>query len=80
MKSRDVAALYAQVPLGAIVEIIPDRLPKVPAAPRGTVFTVEAPKPRADKADEETSPEKAPESTARKSVDTEEQPHFGRGA
>ena len=45
MKSRDVAALYAQVPLGAIVEIVPDKLPKVPKAPRGAVFAVEAPKP-----------------------------------
>ena len=28
MKSRDVAELYAQVPVGAVVQIIPDRLPK----------------------------------------------------
>ena len=47
MKSRDVADLYAQVPLGAIVEIVPDRLPKVPKAPRGAIFTVDAPKPAA---------------------------------
>src|SRR6266700_7986667 len=33
MKSSDVAALYNQVPLGAIVQIITDRLPKVPKAP-----------------------------------------------
>jgi hypothetical protein len=33
MKSSDVAALYNQVPLGAIVQIVPDRLPKVPKAP-----------------------------------------------
>ncbi|MCA1658036.1 MAG: L,D-transpeptidase, partial [Verrucomicrobiaceae bacterium] len=39
MKSRDVAALYAQLPLGAIVEIVPDRLPKIPKAAAGTVFT-----------------------------------------
>ena len=38
MKSSDVAELYAQVPIGAIVEIIPDKLPKVPNAPKGTVF------------------------------------------
>jgi hypothetical protein len=29
MKSKDVAELYNQVPLGAVVQIIPDRLPKV---------------------------------------------------
>jgi hypothetical protein len=28
MKSKDVAELYNQVPLGAVVQIIPDRLPK----------------------------------------------------
>jgi hypothetical protein len=33
MKSSDIAALYNQVPLGAIVQIIPDRLPKVRKAP-----------------------------------------------
>jgi L,D-transpeptidase catalytic domain len=29
MKSKDVAELYKSVPLGAVVQIIPDRLPKV---------------------------------------------------
>jgi len=32
MKSGDIAALYNQVPLGAVVQIIQDRLPKVPKA------------------------------------------------
>ena len=32
MKSKDVADLYNQVPLGAIVQIIPDRLPKLEKA------------------------------------------------
>jgi len=79
MKSRDVAALYAQVPLGAIVEIVPDRLPKVPKAPRGTVFTVEAPKPKPEPG-RTAEPEKGPEKTAHKNIDQAEQPHFGRGA
>jgi lipoprotein-anchoring transpeptidase ErfK/SrfK len=34
MKSSDIAALYDRVPLGAVVQIIPDRLPKVAKAPR----------------------------------------------
>jgi hypothetical protein len=34
MKSSDVAALYTQVPLGAVVQIIPDRLPKLVKAPK----------------------------------------------
>jgi hypothetical protein len=32
MKSQDVAQLYEQVPLGAVVQIIPDRLPKMEKA------------------------------------------------
>jgi L,D-transpeptidase catalytic domain len=32
MKSSDVAALYEQVPLGTVVQIIPDRLPKLTKA------------------------------------------------
>ncbi len=76
MKSRDVADLYAQVPLGAIVEIVPEGLPKVPKAPRGAVFTVEAPKPGPEKPARENASEK----TVRKTTETDEQPHFGRGA
>jgi len=36
MKSSDVTALYNQLPLGALVQIVPDRLPdvaKIPASP-----------------------------------------------
>jgi hypothetical protein len=33
MKSSDIAALYNQVPLGALVQIVSDRLPKVRKAP-----------------------------------------------
>jgi hypothetical protein len=33
MKSSDITTLYNQVPLGAIVQIVPDRLPKVSKAP-----------------------------------------------
>jgi hypothetical protein len=32
MKAADVAVLYNEVPLGALVQITPDRLPKVPKA------------------------------------------------
>ena len=34
MKSSDVAALYARVPLGTLVQITPEHLPKVAKAPR----------------------------------------------
>ena len=36
MKSKDVAELYDQVPLGAVVQIIPDRLPKVEKSERAS--------------------------------------------
>jgi hypothetical protein len=39
MKASDVAALYSEVPIGAVVEITPNHLPSVPKAPKGTVFT-----------------------------------------
>ena len=45
MKSRDVAELYAQLPVGALVEIVNEKLPNIPNAPRGAVFALEQPKP-----------------------------------
>src|SRR5436309_16031515 len=35
MKSNDVAVLYNQLPLGALVQIVPDRLPNIAKAPAG---------------------------------------------
>ena len=32
MKSKDVTALYNQLPVGAVVQVVPDALPKVPKA------------------------------------------------
>jgi hypothetical protein len=84
MKSSDVAALYAQLPLGTIVEIVPDKLPKVPKAPRGTVFTAGALPMPAEPDVVAEGPEKAPEPPAKPAVRSvkaeEEQPHFGKGA
>lgn len=34
MKSSDVAALYSRLPVGALVQIVPERLPKIGRAPR----------------------------------------------
>ncbi len=82
MKSRDVADLYAQIPIGAIVEIVPDKLPKIPKAAKGTAFTVEAlkPQPDSEKVDELKAPEKTSTTTAHKGADPDEHPHLGRGA
>jgi len=41
MKSKDVTALYSQLPVGATVQVVPDKLPKVPKA--RTVYQIQAP-------------------------------------
>ena len=74
MKSRDVAALYAQLPVGAIVEIVNGRLPKIPKAPRGAVFTLEPPRA------EPEAPAEKPAETVRKAEKNDESPRFGRSA
>src|SRR5436190_15165295 len=61
MKSSDVAALYAQVPLGAIVEIVPERLPQVPRASHGASVTLQTPKVEPEKATVPPGPEKLSE-------------------
>ena len=63
MKSSDVTELYAQLPVGAVVQITPDHLPKVSRLTRGAVvsarssapvathavFTADSSKPGAEK-------------------------------
>ncbi|MEY2507825.1 MAG: hypothetical protein QOH01_2154 [Verrucomicrobiota bacterium] len=64
MKSRDVAELYAQLPIGALVEIVNDKLPKVPKAPSGAVFSLEQPKPQPEvKPEPKAEPEQKVQST-----------------
>ncbi|MEP7070831.1 MAG: L,D-transpeptidase [Verrucomicrobiota bacterium] len=43
MKSADVAQLYASLPLGAVISITPDALPRISKAPRGLKPAVPAP-------------------------------------
>jgi lipoprotein-anchoring transpeptidase ErfK/SrfK len=46
MCSKDVTEVYAQLPVGALVRIIPDSLPKLPklkTAPAKVIFTATAP-------------------------------------
>lgn len=89
MKSRDVADLYSKLPVGALVEVVADRLPNVPKAPRGTVFTLDAPKqqPKVESETVDEEPEATPDKkaavekpsrTVRKTL--KEQPRFGRSA
>ncbi len=58
MKADDVAVLYNQVPLGALVQITPDRLPKVPKArptSASTALVVQNEKPNSQQQPEPTS-------------------------
>lgn len=41
MKSKDVTDLYRQLPIGAVVQVVPDGLPRVPKA--RTVYQIQAP-------------------------------------
>jgi lipoprotein-anchoring transpeptidase ErfK/SrfK len=88
MKSRDVADLYAKLPIGALVEIVPDKLPNIPKAPRGAVFNLDAPPPQPksdgepetvdEPATQAAKPTEKPSRTVRKTL--KEQPRFGRSA
>lgn len=80
MKSSDVADLYAQLPLGAIVEIVPDGLPKIPKAPRGAVFTIGNPKEEAKKLGTPNVRTKESEETVRKSVESNRPQRSGHRA
>lgn len=69
MKSRDVTELYAQLPIGALVEIVQDKLPDLPKAPKGAVFTLahvkSEPKAEPEKAAAETQEENAEKPVAK---------------
>ena len=41
MKSKDVASLYSQLPIGSVVQVVPDKLPNVPKAK--VVYEIKAP-------------------------------------
>ena len=50
MSSKDVTEVYAQLPLGALVKIIPDSLPKLPKLkgnPAKVIFTADVPEGKA---------------------------------
>ena len=80
MKSSDVTDLYAQLPLGAIVEIVADGLPKVPKAPRGAVFTIGHPKEEAKRLGTPNVRTKGSEETVRKSVESNRPQRSGHQA
>ena len=65
MKSVDVTALYDQLPVGAVVQIVPDKLPKMRKAARGSVFIADVPKLSAAKSTAVVADEKPSEPTSR---------------
>jgi hypothetical protein len=73
MKSSDIAALYDRVPIGALVQIVPDRLPKVakgqPLPPPTTIVAATAP-PQIERQDRDRLPKltKAPRVHSTKTV------------
>ena len=81
MKSKDVAKLYEQLPVGTIVEIVDGKLPKIPKAPRGAVFTLQPPRAEPVQPVETDAAEEEPAETVRKTEErNDESPRFGRGA
>jgi len=46
MKSSDIASLYAQLPLGAVVQITPNKLPKLNSAAKGVLAQAKVPAAR----------------------------------
>ncbi|PYI60999.1 MAG: hypothetical protein DMC59_01545 [Verrucomicrobia bacterium] len=77
MKSADVAVLYNEVPLGALVQITQDRLPKVPKArplpPPVSTSVVQNEKP----ASQQPQPEPEPELTSASGTLSVEQMRMG---
>jgi lipoprotein-anchoring transpeptidase ErfK/SrfK len=85
MKSKDVAELYDQVPLGAVVQIIPDRLPKMEKAkPRqemsggvvaANVTSTSQPQPQITATTAaKVTPQPPPQTTATKAANVTPQP------
>jgi hypothetical protein len=72
MKSRDVTELYAQLPVGALVEIVPDRLPSIPKAPKGAMFSLSPAKPEPKVEMATVAVAEAPEAPAEKAAKPEE--------
>ena len=78
MSSKDVAEVYAQIQIGALVRIIPDSLPNLPklkSNPSQVIFTAATPQKRA--------PDSAASGKSRatdKHVSSTATPHLGSGA
>jgi hypothetical protein len=77
MKSSDVTALYSQLPLGALVQIVPDRLPKLAAAPARPASQDQ---PATETIISSTGAEKSVTTPGRKSVPVPLVASSGRGA
>src|SRR3954470_19113078 len=65
MKSNDIAILFNQLPVGTLVQIVPDRLPHVPKARKHQPKPFAPAPPEEDSGDWMTSARSAPKSPAR---------------
>lgn len=82
MCSKDVAEVYAQLPIGSLVRIIPDSLPKLPklkGSPGKVIFTADAPGGKAVPPVANSAPDNGSSST-RKRVSATLARHSGSGA
>jgi lipoprotein-anchoring transpeptidase ErfK/SrfK len=81
MSSKDVAEVYAEIQIGALVRIIPDSLPNLPKLqgnPSKVIFTAAAPQTPAAPAINSTAAGKS--GAARKHVSSTATPHLGSDA
>ena len=68
MKSKDVAALYDQLPVGAIVQVVNDRLPNVRKAKAPVIVAPAAPEEKSADWVSSASSSHKPASTSRKDI------------
>jgi hypothetical protein len=81
MSSKDVAEVYAQIQIGALVRIIPDSLPNLPklqGSPSKVIFTAATPQSPATPVIDSAAAGKS--GAARKHVSSAASPHVGSGA
>jgi lipoprotein-anchoring transpeptidase ErfK/SrfK len=81
MSSKDVAEVYAQIQIGALVRIIPDSLPNLPklqGSPSKVIFTAATPQSPATPVIDSAAAGKS--GAARKHVSSAASPHLGSGA
>jgi lipoprotein-anchoring transpeptidase ErfK/SrfK len=78
MKSKDVADLYTQLPLGAVVKVIPDKLPRVAKAK--TIYRIQAPDAPVEKGRPSPYATQSESATAAQKNSSAGKPRFAKNA